>query len=152
MYKLSMFNVAGGERNPGKFQELLTPRFHKPPSCSQGDLMIPNCTSSITSHPSGPVQWPGPPAPSPLPIQPPHHARTAAPDAKPAGRTTTQPNAESNWCPGPKPRRSNPAQPLSRLPRSPRSWTTRSQNASRSPVHGRAPSRPDDRRSSVPKI
>ena len=47
LYKLSMFNVAGGERNPGKFQELLPPRFHKPPSCSQGDLMIPNCTSSI---------------------------------------------------------------------------------------------------------
>ena len=49
LYKLSMFNVAGGERNPGKFQELLPPRFHKPPSCSQGDLMIPNCTSSNIS-------------------------------------------------------------------------------------------------------
>ena len=49
LYKLSMFNVAGGERNPGKFQELLPPGFHKPPSCSQGDMMIPNCTSSNIS-------------------------------------------------------------------------------------------------------
>ena len=47
LYNLSMINVAGGERNPGKFQELLPPRFHKPPSCSQGDMMIPNCTSSM---------------------------------------------------------------------------------------------------------